>query len=622
MLSAIKKSNAIKAAFASRPPKQTSGAGQGGKNRCSSSIHCTCTSELLSDYVLSSIRSPNRVDFFNAVKSGAIKNSAEEDKDDDDDIPIYPNQVVMDSMDRIGECEMLSAVVSWMDGVRARDKCERRITDKDLGNGVAMLQALKAVAPECFIVNGEVSADAVAVNTQLDEGGVARRENVHRLCEALRRFPWNDGSGEDGKFLTTADEEGTSISPFPFEQEDVWDLCRFVVLAASTGSRASIEMCQMLEMRDLVGQLSDLAQCAMEDLSATVAEFGGLCTNVEDTSGEGEEDKQHEIAHQQHRDQMGDNYVLGDNAVDETDTCTTGYSSESIQEQASSHDQEETVEALKAKVGELLQQVDSLKEERDDLAYILAQEGKVAVKARAQARLLRAAIGQRKKFIILQCQYNHQREQAGTSAEHNNDGVRCGGDEAAQALASDTMDLLRSISIDNTVNQPLELDKTVFKNEQQQSKNLQGGDKKAQDNEYEMINGSSLLPSLPTQNHIQPLSEVSPKVAIIIGQVIKNGRPACSSSSASRTKIGTLTTGAGMGSGRIKKKPRKVAKWHRKPRGFVAVNEQLGGNVDRCTSHTAICVTEMAWRCQRFTLPHVLLSVALIAVITTIVIIM
>lgn len=170
------------------------------------------------------IRCPNRVDFLKAVDANLIKNTTDDDDDDDndivDDVPAYLNTHVLDAMDRVSDSDELRAIVSWMDAVRSRHGYATSITDMDVNNGVAMLQTLSVVAPEAFIVDGSVVTDAAAVQTHLDEQGDAARENVRRVCAALRRFPWHDGSGEGGMLLTVGDAVGVQISPYPFERVD------------------------------------------------------------------------------------------------------------------------------------------------------------------------------------------------------------------------------------------------------------------------------------------------------------------------------------------------------------------------------------------------------------------
>lgn len=197
-----------------------------------------------------------------SVNGGRVSGTdAGSDEDDEDGVPAYLNSLVLDAMDRIGECDELKAIVAWMDSVRSRAGLPRSITDIDLTNGVALLQTLKVVAPEAF--EGAPAEDA-AVCMDLDEAGKVARDNMCKVCTALRRFPWRDGP------------DGAALDPVPFDRVDVWSLSGYVVLAAVTGNQASAEVDRMMQMDEWVqDRLSDIVSSGLHALGAPSSQNDG-----------------------------------------------------------------------------------------------------------------------------------------------------------------------------------------------------------------------------------------------------------------------------------------------------------------------------------------------------------
>lgn len=194
-------------------------------------------------------------------RDGVRRVDGDVDDDDDQGVPAYLNSLVLDAMDRIGECDELKAIVAWMDSVRSRVGYVHSITDIDLSNGVALLQTLTAVAPEAF---DDAPPESCIIRTYLDEAGNAARGNMQNVRDALRRFPWRDGP------------EGTPLEPVPFERVDVWSLAGYAVLAAVTGEQSSAEVDRMLQMDDWVqDRLSDIVSSGLQALGAASCQDGG-----------------------------------------------------------------------------------------------------------------------------------------------------------------------------------------------------------------------------------------------------------------------------------------------------------------------------------------------------------
>lgn len=262
-----------------------------------------------------------------------------DDDEEEEGVPEYLNELVLDAMDVISECDELKAIVEWMDLVRKEQGFRRALTDIDLTNGIAMLQVLSTVADEAF--RGE-SEEARAIELVLDQGGQAAKNNIVQLREALRRFPWKDGP------------EGAPLQAVPFERVEIWGLAGFVLLAALTGGRCDVEERRILNMEKwMQDRLSDVLASGLEALGAG----SSTCQNKDDYRGSEDERQGGWFAERKKRKEL-----------------------------------EEQVERLSALVEELT-------EERDQLVVDLVAERRQAEQARTELRWLKAAIGRRRKVL-------------------------------------------------------------------------------------------------------------------------------------------------------------------------------------------------------------------------------
>lgn len=258
--------------------------------------------------------------------------------EEEEGVPQYLNESVLDAMDHISECDELRAIVEWMNDVRKEHGFRRSLTDVDLTNGVAMLQVLKAVAEEAFIGEGE---EACVIEMELDAAGIAARDNIDQLRAALRRFPWRDGP------------DGTPLRPVSFERVDVWGLAGFVLLAGLTGGKADVEVRRILDMEEwMQDRLSDVLASGLEALG------------VEGVTGAEVDD------------------------VDNRDNRCGGW----FAERRKREELEDQVRGLRSSMEELI-------EERDQLVLDLVSERRRAEQVRAELRKLRAAVGRRKRVL-------------------------------------------------------------------------------------------------------------------------------------------------------------------------------------------------------------------------------
>lgn len=277
-----------------------------------------------------------------SIGNDNIVNSGEgggEDDEDEECVPEYLNELVLDAMDRIGECDELKAIVEWMDLVRKEQGFRRTLTDIDLTNGIAMLQVLSIVGDEAFM--GE-SDEARAIQIRLDQDGKVAKNNIRRLRAALQRFPWKDGP------------EGNPLQPVAFDRVGTWGLAGFVLLAALTGKRCDVEVRRILNMEEwMQDRLSDVLASGLQTLGSASS---GLQTD------------------QDVRDCDGN--VAG------------GWLAE-----------REMRKDLEQQVGRLSTLVEELTEERDQLVVDLITERRQAEQARAELRWLRSAIGRRRRVL-------------------------------------------------------------------------------------------------------------------------------------------------------------------------------------------------------------------------------
>lgn len=198
----------------------------------------------LSASTMSTIRCPNRVDFLKAMSSspqppprtvfrrGAYHRLRTSrvtterppsqtpppnipDDSDDEPAPAYLNARVLDAMDQLEECPELKAVVIWMDDLRERYGCTLRITDCDLSNGVAMLDALTIIDPSIS-----------PPESTLDKAGSAARRNMVRVRAALSVYEWQQTA------------EDPVPSPPDFDKVEDAGLAGFILLAAAKSSQA------------------------------------------------------------------------------------------------------------------------------------------------------------------------------------------------------------------------------------------------------------------------------------------------------------------------------------------------------------------------------------------------
>lgn len=246
---------------------------------------------------MSSIRCPTRLDFMNAVKcddvrelhrsrlgrpSSALRGAArasprnamfsmrmsrvtnDGSDSDEEGVPAYLNCTILDAMDRLEECAELKAIVYWLDDLRKRHHKRMRIIDKDLSNGVALLDAMYIIdstlfntqtrRANCFLP--QLSGEDCYVERDLDEHGHAASRNIQMVRHVLGRYPWREECADDA-----------TIQVPNFEHIDEWDLANFVLLAAVTCERCDELVGQMLSFDEWVQQrLSDVVARGMETL--------------------------------------------------------------------------------------------------------------------------------------------------------------------------------------------------------------------------------------------------------------------------------------------------------------------------------------------------------------------
>lgn len=183
---------------------------------------------------------------------------------DEEGVPAYLNATILDAMDRLEECAELKAIVYWLDDLRKRHDKRLRIIDKDLSNGVALLDAMyiidgslfdtQAGRTNCFLA--QLREEDAYVERDLDEHGRAASRNIQMVRHVLGRYPWREECADDA-----------TIKVPNFDEIDDWELANFVLLAAVTCERCDELVGQMLSFDEWVQQrLSDVVARGMETL--------------------------------------------------------------------------------------------------------------------------------------------------------------------------------------------------------------------------------------------------------------------------------------------------------------------------------------------------------------------
>lgn len=187
---------------------------------------------------------------------------ADDDEADDDEVPPHLGAALLDAMDKLEETPELKAIATWLDDVRTRHNFPLRITDVDLSNGVALLDALYVVDAGIF-ADVEYANDADTprpyVLRELDADGENASKNRHVLRQMLSKFPWRD-----------VDDGGRALKPVDFDRVDTWALGGFVVLAAYSCERGREFATQMVGYDDWVtAALEDVMWRGLQALGAT-----------------------------------------------------------------------------------------------------------------------------------------------------------------------------------------------------------------------------------------------------------------------------------------------------------------------------------------------------------------
>eukprot|EP00177_Eucheuma_denticulatum_P003983 GFKZ01007195.1.p1 GENE.GFKZ01007195.1~~GFKZ01007195.1.p1 ORF type:complete len:429 (-),score=96.80 GFKZ01007195.1:388-1674(-) len=185
----------------------------------------------------------------------------EDAEDDDEAIAPHLGGKLLDAMDRMEITPELRAITTWLDDLRTRHNFPLRISDVDLSNGVALLDAL-------YVVDGSVFEEVEYgdgggivrryVERNLDEDGMAAARNVRVLRQALGRFNWRD-----------KDDGGRALESLDFAMVDTWGLAGFVVLAAYLCERSDEFVEQMVGYEEwVVKSLEDVMWRGLQALGA------------------------------------------------------------------------------------------------------------------------------------------------------------------------------------------------------------------------------------------------------------------------------------------------------------------------------------------------------------------
>lgn len=195
---------------------------------------------------------------------------ADDEEEDDDEVPPHLGAALLDAMDKLEETPELKAIATWLDDVRTRHNFPLRITDVDLSNGVALLDALYVVDASIF-ADVEYANDADTprpyVLRQLDADGENASRNQHVLRQMLTKFPWRD-----------VDDGGRALKPVDFDRVDTWALGGFVVLAAYSCERGREFATQMVGYDNWVtSALEDVMWRGLQALGATQRPTSDSC---------------------------------------------------------------------------------------------------------------------------------------------------------------------------------------------------------------------------------------------------------------------------------------------------------------------------------------------------------
>lgn len=189
-----------------------------------------------------------------------------EDADDDEEaIAPHLGSKLLDAMDRLETTPELRAITTWLDDLRTRHNFPLRISDVDLTNGIALLDALYVVDGSVFeeveYGDGGGGGEGIVrryVERNLDEDGLAAERNVRVLREGLGRFNWRD-----------KDDGGRVLEPLDFAKVDTWGLAGFVVLAAYLCERSEEFVEQMVGYEEwVVKSLEDVMWRGLQALGA------------------------------------------------------------------------------------------------------------------------------------------------------------------------------------------------------------------------------------------------------------------------------------------------------------------------------------------------------------------
>lgn len=203
--------------------------------------------------------------------ANAEQRKEEEEDDDDDEVPPHLGAALLDAMDMLEETPELRAIATWLDDVRTRHNFPLRITDVDLSNGIALLDALYIIDETIFAdIEYPDGADSPRpyVLRQLDEEGSNAARNRQVLRRMLTVFPWRD-----------VDDGNKVLKAIDFDRVDTWALGGFVVLAAYSCKRGREFATQMIGYDDWVtGALEDVMWRGLQALGASARSGAGTGT--------------------------------------------------------------------------------------------------------------------------------------------------------------------------------------------------------------------------------------------------------------------------------------------------------------------------------------------------------
>jgi hypothetical protein len=218
----------------------------------------------LSSASLQQIQSQLRFVDLAAYSAAHTPASARHD-DDGGFAPPHLGEAVLAAHDAFAACPELGALRVWLDDMRNARGIALAPEHVDLTNGIALLDALRLVAPEVLTCACSMPTNAALsiasdsswcgicdlAERELDRSGDAGRRNIVRVCAALSRVEWREvgASGNDtiGK-----------VTSMDFSAVDPWALGGFVLLAAVTCDDAS----------EFVRDIQDLAEDTRRHIEA------------------------------------------------------------------------------------------------------------------------------------------------------------------------------------------------------------------------------------------------------------------------------------------------------------------------------------------------------------------